>query len=422
VAEVVRTEVVVVGGGPAGLAAATVAAESGRNVLVLDEAPALGGQIWRHRPDDCGHALPARARAWIERFRRSGARFLPGVAVIDAPDRSRLVTDQDGHALRVEAEAIVLATGARECFLPFPGWTLPGVLGVGGAQALVKSGASFAGRRIVVSGSGPLLLPVAASLKHAGAEVMAVAEQAPRKAVLAFAASLGAQPGKLAEAIRYRLAFARVPYMFGTWVREARGEGRVAEVLLTDGHREWPVPCDALACAYGLLPNLELARLLGCAIEDGAVAVDGDQQTSVPSVFAAGEASGMGGVDLALIRGQIAGLSVSDRKRDADALRRARRRANAFAESLRRAFVLREELKGLPRAETLVCRCEDVAFGRLRAEWTPRQAKLYTRAGMGACQGRICGPALSHLLGWPCDAVRPPLSPVSLAALKEADS
>src|SRR5690606_30091713 len=163
---VLRAEIAVVGAGPAGIAAASRAAEAGRDVVVLDAAPRPGGQIWRHRRRE---ELPARARAWLERFDRSGARLIAGAQVVDAwtaadawaaagsrgaaPEGFRLVAEVDGERLEVAADRVILATGARELFLPFPGWTLPNVFGVGGAQALVKAGASFAGKRVVVAGS-----------------------------------------------------------------------------------------------------------------------------------------------------------------------------------------------------------------------------------------------------------------------------
>jgi NADPH-dependent 2,4-dienoyl-CoA reductase/sulfur reductase-like enzyme len=342
-------------------------------------------------------------------------------AVVDAPAPGALTAVVSDEPLRIEAKAIILATGARERFLPFPGWTLPGVLGVGGAQALVKSGAWVDGLRVVIAGSGPLLLPVAATWARAGARVVCVAEQAPFARVARFAAALLVHPGKIAEALSYRLVLFGSAYRLGTWVRAVHGSDRVRGVTLTDGRRSWDVGCDVLACGFGLLPNLELPRLLDCRIEKGAVTVDAEQRSTVPSVFAAGEACGVGGADLALVEGEIAGLAAAGRPEKAVRLAPRRKRLRAFARHLDTAFALRDELRSLGRPDTLVCRCEDVALGRLRPEWTPRQAKLYTRAGMGPCQGRVCGAALETIFGWPPDAVRPPLYPVRLDTLKEVD-
>ena len=422
--ERVTAEIAVVGLGPAGVAAAVRAAETGARVVALDDGRAPGGQIWRHREAARG-ALPAPARHWIERLLAlpaSRCRIVHRATVVDAPAPGVLTAVAGEDPLRIEATATILATGARERFLPFPGWTLPGVLGVGGAQALVKSGALVAGLRVVIAGSGPLLLPVAATWARAGARVVCVAEQAPFAPVARFAVGLLKHPGKIKEAFVYRAACAGSAYRLGAWVREARAKDRALAVTLTDGRRSWEVSCDVLACGFGLLPNLELARLLECRVERGAVVVDHEQRTTVAGVFAAGEACGVGGADLALVEGEIAALAAVGRADAAAPLVPRRTRLRAFARRLDATFALRDELRSLARPDTLVCRCEDVPLGRLRPEWTPRQAKLYTRAGMGPCQGRVCGPALETLFGWPPDTVRPPLYPVRLDALKEADS
>jgi NADPH-dependent 2,4-dienoyl-CoA reductase/sulfur reductase-like enzyme len=413
----VTADVAVIGAGPAGIAAAARAAEGGRRVVLVDQSAAVGGQIWRHRP---GGQPPRPAARWIARLERSGATMELGTTVVDlhASDeatRFTILGERGATPLIVEAESLVLSTGARERFLPFPGWTLPGVIGVGGAQALLKSGVSFSGRRVVIAGSGPLMLPVADALSHDRARVLLVAEQAAARAVALFAVGLLRRPATLVQAARHRAAFAGTPYRTGTWVRSARGDGRLEEVTLTDGTRDRTVACDTLCIGYGLLPNTQLARLLGCRTHGGATVVDERQQTSVPRVYAAGEATGIGGADLALIEGEIAALAVLGR--DTSALTRRRAAAAATAEAMERAFAPRAELRSVATGDTVVCRCEDVTLGAMDARWTMRQAKLYTRAGMGPCQGRICGPALEFLLGWPSDTVQVPTEPALLSTL-----
>lgn len=414
---VLHAEVAVVGAGPAGIAAAVCAAESGKTAVLLDESPGAGGNIWRHRTDQ---KLPAGAQTWLNRLARSGCEVWPSTSVFDIQPGFEVLAQSREKLLRIRADKVILATGARELFLPFPGWTLPGVLGVGGAQALLKSGASFAGRRVVIAGSGPLLLPVAASMTKAGAHVLRVAEQAPAKSVRKFALGLIADPLRLWQAARYRRSFSGTRYVFGTWVTSAAGSNSVETVSLTNGKREWNEKCDVLCTGYGLLPSTELARLLGCALDGETVAVNQLQQTSVPGVFCAGEPTGIGGVELSLIEGQVSGLAVSGREREAKKLFRQRRRARRFARKMEGAFALRPELRSLPRPETLICRCEDVSLSRLDPAWKIRQAKLYTRAGMGPCQGRVCGPALRFLFGWKFDTVRPPVIPVSMESLRVA--
>jgi D-hydroxyproline dehydrogenase subunit alpha len=419
--ERLECDVAVVGGGPAGIAAACRAAEADARAILLDDYAEPGGQIHRRLP---GREPPPAARAWLARLSRSGARVLSRAAVFDAARDGagwRLAVQTPEKTLAVSARAVVLATGSRELFLPFPGWTLPGVLGAGGAQALWKSGASLAGRTAVVAGSGPLLLPVAASLAKAGARVVCVAEQAGPRDLARFAGGLLRSPSKIRDAARYRRAFAAAPYRAGAWIAEARGRERLEGVVLADargGRTE--LACDLAAVGWGLTPNVELARLLGCAVTRDGAGVDARQQTGVEGVFCAGEACGIAGVEAAIAEGQIAGAAAAGRLEgawDFRALSRARASARRFSSRLRRAFRLRPELARLPRPDTIVCRCEDVPLGPLRDFSGAREAKLAARAGMGPCQGRVCGPALSFLFGWDSDTVRTPIQPVPLEAL-----
>jgi NADPH-dependent 2,4-dienoyl-CoA reductase/sulfur reductase-like enzyme len=412
VAERLSADVVVVGGGPSGLAAAVHAAEAGARTLLVDEARRPGGQIWRHRGEP-----PAAARPWLERLARSGASSLVGATVIDVASEHMLVVEHEGRSRGATFGCLVLATGARERFLPFPGWTLPGVVGVGGAQALLKSGARFTGLRVVLAGTGPLLPAVAAALRADGARVVGIVEQAQLERLAAFAVALARHPRKIAEGLGYAARLVGVPFRAGAWVRAAEGRGGAERVLVTDGRREWRWDCDVLACAFGLVPNLELPRLLGCATEGDRVVVDSLQQTTVPGVFAVGELCGIGGVDQAVATGTLAGLCAAGRPVP-ESLGRRRERDRAFSSALARAFALRDELKALAGPETAVCRCEDVEAGRLDPRWSARQAKLYSRAGMGPCQGRVCGPALAVLHGHEADTVRPPLKPVPLSTLE----
>lgn len=407
-------EVAVVGAGPAGIAAACRAAEQGARVVLVDEGLAAGGQIWRRGR---GAPPPRMARRWLGRLRTSGTKLMTAATVLEAEPSGVLWTESQGKRLAVQAGQLILATGARELFLPFPGWTLPGVVGVGAVQALIKSGVRFSGRRVVLAGSGPLLLPVAAALSAQGARLAVVAEQAPSGAVFRFCSSLWRQPGKLWQAMRYRGGFLGCAYRAGVWPLAAQGDEVVEEVMLTDGRRRWGEPCEILACSHGLEPNVELACRLGCALQDGCVVVDEDQRTSVAGVLCAGEPTGVGGAELAVVEGEIAGLTAVGREKTADPLKRRRNRLQKFAVAMRGAFAPRQELAERLAEETIVCRCEDVVWGGLQPSWNLRQAKLYTRVGMGPCQGRVCGAALKVLLGWSADSVRPPLKPCAVGTL-----
>ncbi len=416
-ASIVEYDVVVVGGGPAGIAAAARAAESGARVVLVDQGMRPGGQVWRHRERS---TLPRLARGWLERLDRSGAKCMKLATVTDATSDGTVSIAHEGGSTTVRAGAIVIATGARELFIPYPGWTLPGVMGIGGAQALVKGGMHVRGKRVIVAGSGPLILPVAAVMAHAGARLVAVLEQAPASAVAGFARTLWRHPAKLADAARYRSSFALTSYRAGCWVARADGDERVQRVTLTNGRRTWSEECDILCCSYGLVPNVDLALLLGCEVDAGRVVVDPSQRTSVPGILAAGEPTGIGGELAALTEGEIAGLSAARRSASVDrSLASARLRWRAFAERLSLAFAPRAELRDLATPDTIICRCEDVTLSRLDPSWSVRQAKLYTRIGMGPCQGGVCGPACGFLFSWPHGRVRPPLGAPEVGAGRE---
>jgi D-hydroxyproline dehydrogenase subunit alpha len=415
------TEVLVVGAGPAGITAATTAAMHDKQVLLLDDNLAPGGQIWREattaqpeEPDDA-------KRKSLLALRVSGALVFSGWRVFDAPRpqtlRAFCDSGRDIHTTDISYQRLVLATGARERFLPFPGWTLPGVFGAGGLQALAQGGFSVARKRIVIAGTGPLLLAVAAHLRQMGGRVTAVAEQASRRQLARFSAALARQPGKLMEGLQYRAASGGSRYRPGCWPLAALGEEKVEAVRLTDGERTWEEPCDLFACGFHLVPNTELASLLGCTLQEGFIPVDDTQQTSIANVFAAGEPVGIAGLESALVTGTIAGLAAAGKLEEAKALLPRRQKLQRFREQLQAAFALRPELLHLAEPDTIVCRCEDVRYEALKSfeNWT--DAKLQTRCGMGPCQGRVCGPATQALFGWHVSSIRPPLFPVPLSAM-----
>jgi len=414
-----RFDVVVVGAGPGGIAAATVAAETGRSVCMLDDNASHGGQIWRGFRADAAWKYP-HGRSfldWTRRLQRTECEVWNGWQAIDAPAKSFLRLEHDGETRDIGFDNLILATGARERFLPFPGWTLPGVMGAGGLQALVKSGLDAEGKRVVLAGSGPLLLAVAAGLTKFGARIAGIYEQARLGRLAAFGFSLLSQPAKLLEGARYRLNTSYAPYRTGCWVVRAEGHGRLEQVTVTDGRKQWTLTCDWLGSGFHLVPNLELPRLFDCRITEGYVSVDDLQQSSVPHVACVGELTGIGGVEKALLEGQIAGLAAAGRDREAHALARHRGQFERFAMRMDRAFALRPELRSLADAETLICRCEDITHAALQECGSWREAKLHTRCGMGACQGRICGTAAEFLFGWERTGMRAPVLPAKASTL-----
>lgn len=415
-----RFEVLVIGGGPAGIAAAVRAAESGAQVGIVDDNAALGGQIWRgvYAPED-----NSQAASWRERFAKSRVTALTGLRVFQQPEAGLLLAESvdDLHELRYDK--LILATGARERFLPFPGWTLPNVMGAGGLQAMVKSGLPIQGKRVVIAGTGPLLLAVAANLRKHGAVVLMICEQASWRSLARFGVSLSTFPSKIGQALQLRKELSGIPFRTNCWPVAALGQGILESVTLARDGKQEIAPCDYLACGFHLVPNAELPSLLGCKISQGFVQVDEMQETSVKVIYCAGEPTGIGGVELSLVEGQIAGLAATGQTSEASKLFGEREKGRRFARSLERAFRLRPELKRLAAAETIVCCCEDIRHSRLAAHRSWREAKLHTRCGMGPCQGRICGPATEFFFGWKVESVRPPVFPArvgSLAGIDEA--
>lgn len=401
-------QILIVGSGPAGLAAARAASHSARSIVLIDDNPRPGGQIWRQGP------TPSPAAA--ERFQvvqHPAVRYLGATRVIAALGPHRLLLEDARQAWQLDFEQLILCCGAQELLLPFPGWTLPGVTGAGGLQALLKNGLSLRGKTLVIAGSGPLLLATAATARQAGARLLRVLEQAPATAVLGFASQLWRWPSKLAQAVQLLTP----AYRCNAHVVEALGDRQLQRVRIRQGRHLAELACDYLACGFGLVPNTRLASHLGCRLEQGAIVVDPQQRSSLPQVLAAGECTGIGGSELALIEGEIAGCVASGQSARAATLIDRRRHWQDFAARLQRHFALQPQILQLARPDTLFCRCEDVPYAAVAgaADWN--SAKLHSRCGMGACQGRVCASAARRLFDWPEVAPRSPLVPARIATL-----
>lgn len=416
-----RFDTLVVGAGPAGIAAAVSAADAGQRVGLVDDNPAPGGQIWRS-----GASQPAVARKLLAKLDAASVQRLQGWRVFDSATSGVLCAECRNESAELHYGKLILATGARELFLPFPGWTLPNVMGAGGLDAMVRGGLPIDGKRVVVAGAGPLLLAVAAHLAQRGAKIAAICEQASMRRLVSFAARLLGEPAKLLQGIEYGAATFGAKFYTNCWPVAANGNEKLETVTIERNGRRWDVRCDYLACGYHLTPNLELPALLGCRIENGFVVTDDMQHTSVPEIFCVGEPTGIGGVELALLEGQIAGLAAADKTEEASKLARRRKRGLGFVRTLRDATALDLRLKTLAADSTLVCRCEDVSYGALRNQPGWRDAKLHTRCGMGPCQGRICGAAAEFLFGWNAvsaqSGIRPPVFPVRISSLAHPGS
>ena len=276
--ERLSVDVAIVGAGPAGLSAARAAARSGATVAIVDDNPRAGGQIWRQG----AAAMPTPAAAErLAVLRQPNVTHLVATRIVAETQPGALLLEDDERGLLLDFRTLILCCGARELLLPFPGWTLPGVTGAGGLQALIKYGLDVRGQRTVIAGSGPLLLASAATARQAGARVSHVLEQAAWADVAGFGAGLWRWPSKLAQAAKLVTA----AYRPDAHVVEAFGDMRLERVRIRQGDREFDVDCDRLACGFGLVPNTVLPSHLGCRIDDGAVAVDVHQRTSRDGVL-----------------------------------------------------------------------------------------------------------------------------------------
>lgn len=414
-------DVVVIGAGPSGMAAAAEAHAGGLRVALLDQQPRVGGAYWRHRPEDAEADDSGAHHDWAT-FRRILARLddvdqLLGHAVwsVERADGRFVIRATRGEveraAVRLEAANVVVATGAHERVVPFRGWTLPGVMTAGGGQALLKGTGVAPGARVVVAGTGPLLLVVAAGLLRAGVEVAAVVEANHPTAFGLRPSSWQGLATRTGEVAAYAaaLAKARVPYLAGWHVLEARGDGRVEAVVVgTRRGRRKEYAVDALLVSHGFSPQLELLVQAGAqtAVDvDGSlvVPVDVGQRTTVPGLLATGEVTGVGGASLAILEGYVAGRTLSGRD-VAPALHERIDVHRRFARAMHRVHSTDPAaIAALPDDE-LVCRCEEVTAGAVRGACRDlgvddaRGAKLMTRAGMGLCQGRMCGRAVAGLV------------------------
>lgn len=452
-----RADLAIVGAGPAGLAAAATAADLGLRVALLDEQPAPGGQAWRN--------LEARGgdRAGLELIRRvraGSAELRPATTVIDiafeGDDGGPTLTWMTAGGLgRTTARGLILATGAMERPLPFPGWTLPGVLGVGALQTALKAGGLVpgpGGGGLVIAGRGPLVLLYLAQVAAAGGKVAAVLDTGParhlrRGLARTLPAAMLGDPVLLGRGalLLARRALSGVPVHRRVRDLAAEGCDRVEAVRFADGSGEHVLPCALLGVHDGVIPNTQAARLLRLDHEWRAAqrcfapVTDDFGRSSRPAVWVAGDGAGIEGADGAGVAGSLAAL---DAARSLGALPEAAFTGRAPALLRRRAAIQaarrfldaldppRDPAQGLADS-TVVCRCEAVTAGAIRSAVAagaagPNRVKTATRCGMGACQGRMCGPVLAQLVarqtGRPVAEVgalrvRPPLKPVPLGAV-----
>lgn len=454
-------DLIVLGAGPAGAAAAIKARSLGLSVAVIDEAPAAGGQVYRAPSPALTATQPDADRAKGDALR---ARLAASGAVLYANHRvwsltsgfSVIAIGPDGP-LTLEAPNLIVAAGAVERHIPVTGWTLPGVIGLAGATVLLKAHGVLPGRRVVVAGSGPLLLLVASKIVTTGGEVAAVVDAAPRSAWFTRAGAMLARPDLMAQGAGWLLALLkeRVPIHSGAAIRTIHGTDGVEAVTIGPVDRDWrpvdgserTIRADAICLGFGLLPATEVTRLLGAEhryepeLGGWVPAVDASLQTSVPGLFVAGDGAGVRGVDAAPLSGELAALGVArrlglgdDGASEATKIETAWRKSSRFGAAMSALAMPPSGAVAMIDGETIVCRCEGLTRATLDSAIaagarTLADLKATTRCGMGPCGGRVCGEAAAMLIGaatgWDRQTIgqpspRPPLRPVPLAAITGA--
>lgn len=412
-----RSMIIIIGAGPAGLAAAEAASRNRTEVTLIDSSPRVGGQYWRHRGTVKGYRSERADRLFAKISTAKSITHISEATVWSiesSADTFRVNYLQGGQERSLTAEKLILATGAYDRSLPFPGWDHPGSMTPGAAQAILKGHGVLVGKRVIVAGTGPFLLPVATGLAESGAKIVGLYEASSPIRWLLSLHALVLNPGKFAELIYY----AKLLKKFHITPRFNRAISSFSGGLATVSRLDWgfrfkkneseTFSADVVSVGWGFLPDVTLGGIVGCEqivdIDGTSVfSVDDEQRSSIDNVWIAGEATGIGGADLSLIEGEIAGLSASGQK--ISPLKRLTRfRKAIFANALKRSYPIRNGWQGWPKDSTIVCRCEEVKLGDIRESVRDlgaedsRTAKLFTRAGMGLCQGRVCSRNVSEIV------------------------
>jgi NADPH-dependent 2,4-dienoyl-CoA reductase/sulfur reductase-like enzyme len=461
-------DVAVVGAGPAGMAAAEEASANGLRVVVLDEQPEPGGQIYRNISTNVRNASPLNEILGVDYGRGATPARRFAMACEDGRIEYRSETtvwqaDRDltlhlshaGGADDIRARHLIVATGAMERPVPIPGWTLPGVMGAGAAQIMLKTAQAVPNESVIIAGAGPLLLLVARQLADAGAEITAVLETT---GVADYLAALPKLPAALRAsdylrkgiAMRRSLRKARIPIYSGVSVLAAVGSERLEAVRFTHRGKPREIAAGMLLLHHGVVPSVQVTRQLGCdhawdeAQRCWRPVLDGWHNTTIAGVAVAGDAGGIAGAEAAALAGRIAaleaahklgGLSVEDRDAKAVPLRRKLSGHIAIRPLLDALYRPPQEILAPPDAATVVCRCEEVTAGAIRdavalGATGPNQMKAYLRCGMGPCQGRLCGLTVSEIMAEARGKtvaeigyyrIRPPIKPVTLGELAGID-
>ena len=461
-------DLVIIGGGPAGIAAAATASKHGLEVAIIDERPTLGGQIYKR----VGPGFKVKSakevgkdyflgEELIKELDNSSVEVFLETLVASIEDSAVVVARNGKSAEKLKYKKLLISPGAYDRPVAFPGWTLPGVITAGAAQSLVKTQRVNPGSRIFFAGSGPLALAFPAQLSGYGANIVGIIEAAPRPGIFKALRILLAVIGNLdlmRDAAKYQIHLIsnRIPMAYGRIIVSANGKDRVESVTHAKVDKNWrvipgtekTVEVDALCIGYGFFPSVELFRLLDCELEyeesrGGAVVkLDNWGATSVANVFGAGDGTGISGSYVAIARGRLAALKIaaelgkiSDKSLSALAAgyQKTFAQRTKFQSAINNAYEIKDGIYELADNGTVICRCESVKLESilpsLESTIDPSVVKAYTRCGMGLCQGRNCQRQISALIakkhGIPISQItqatpRFPTKPIKLGQIADA--
>ena len=458
-------ELLIIGAGPAGLAAAIEAVRAGASVTMMDENPRVGGQIFRQLhdgfvatdPKALGHDYQ-RGLNMLAEFDsvKSHLEYLEGALVWGIFENNELAFLRGENSRSLRFRKLIISSGAYDRPVPFPGWTLPGVFTAGGAQSLVKTQRVMPGENILLVGSGPLQLALANQIVDAGGKVAAILEAGRIENWLKLARASWGQWMLLADAARYvwGIRKAKIPLLRNHIIIEARGIEQVEEAVVAAVDKDWRpkagsehvLAVDTVAVGYGFVSAVELTLMAGCdhryePLLGGWIPVrDQNMKTSVPDVYAVGDCAGVAGSLVAIDEGRIAGLDAARalaRLPETETQQRMRPVCKRLTARLRLRAILdsislpRPGLHELARDDTIICRCREIPLREIKkalheGATDVNEIKRRIGIGMGHCQGRMCGPALMEIaareknerptnLGYLNP--RPPLKPVPLTVL-----
>lgn len=445
-------KIVIVGAGPAGVRATEVLAKAGLQPVLVDEAPRIGGQIYRQAP--AGNTRPGEEMYGSEAAKAAAVHgclaplagrfeYRPRTLVWNT-FKSTLDLISDGVPEKLTFDRLLIATGAFDRVIPFPGWTLPGTFTLGGAQIALKAQGAAIGERVALVGAGPLLPLVASQYLKAGTEVSVVIDVTPWFAKLRALTKMMAMPGMVLRGLSYLRVIRKhgVPLVYGARAIQVHGtEATEALSWVTEAGKTERVECDAVGASFGLRSETQLADLAGCefvydsTLRQWLPRVTPAGRTSLSDVYLAGDCAGIGGADVAELMGERAAnailedLSLPVERARVQLIEQRLKRFARFRSGLEAAYPFPHHLFDSVGEDTMVCRCEGIRVGEIR-QWQKRaephdvnRQKAFTRVGMGRCQGRVCGLAAAELLArWsnqPIETVgrlrgQPPIKPVAL--------